>query len=427
MPDSTAPAVKVRFRPDLREWLPRGRTVVLMAIVWAVLVAVSVWLHRAAWLSPNPPVIVIGLTGMLHVIEAPGWAALRFFTGGWGGGLWKTPAMVAGMSWAFWFVAAWMLWEIRAGAHLLLKSRPAGAPKSQTAPDPSRRRFLVDAPLAAAVFVPTGAVVKSTLVDPWRLALRRYTVPIRGLPPALDGVRLAQLSDTHLGPRVPAAFLRRAVTTALDLKPDVFLLTGDYIMSGAMRIGPAAELFRPLIATGRPVIGVLGNHDWYGNGPAMSAALTAIGVRMIDNGRVFLDAGTRTIGDAPGAQTLCIAGVGDYLTDKVDVHAAIGNLPADLPRLLVSHNPDVAELPVFLGRGAPRVDLMISGHTHGGQVMLPFIGAPMVPSRYGQKYLGGVVQGPAFPVLISRGVGMSILPLRFGVPPEVVEITLTRA
>jgi predicted MPP superfamily phosphohydrolase len=409
--------------------MPRGRTVLLLAIIWALLVAGSVMLHRAAWLSANPPVLVIGLTGMLHVLEAPGWAALRLFTGGWGRGLWITPAMVAGTSWLFWCVAAWMLWEFRAGAHQLIARgvhRPP-VPHPPQAPDLSRRRFLVDAPLAASLVLPTGAAVKSTLVDPWRLHVRRYTVPIAELPPGLDGLRRAQLSDTHLGPRVPAAFLRRAVKTALELKPDIFLLTGDYIMSGAMRIGPAAEIFRPLVATAKPVIGVLGNHDWYGNGPAMSAALTAVGVRMIDNTRVFFDACSRTITGGPGPACVCIAGVGDYLTDKVDVHAAIGNLPPELPRLLLSHNPDVAELPVFLGPGSPRVDLMISGHTHGGQVVLPFIGAPLVPSRYGQKYLGGVVEGPAFPVLISRGVGMSILPLRFGVPPEVVEITLTRA
>ena len=69
---------------------------------------------------------------------------------------------------------------------------------------------------------------------------------------------------------------------------------------------------------------------------------------------------------------------------------------------------------------------MISGHTHGGQVRLPLIGTPMIPSQFGQKYAGGLVQGPAFPVLISRGVGMSLLPVRFNVPPEIVEITLTR-
>jgi predicted MPP superfamily phosphohydrolase len=384
-------------------------------------------LHRAAWLSPSPPVIVIGLTGMLHVIEAPGWAALRFFTGGWGHGLWLTPALVSGMSWLFWFVAAWMLWELRTGAHLIAAAR-AGRVAAPGAPaDPSRRGFLIDAPLAAAVLVPTGTAVKSTLIDPWALELRRYTVPIRGLPRELDGLRLAQLSDTHLGPRVPLAFLRRSVRMALELKPDIFLLTGDYIMSGRMRIGPAAAVFRPLIETGRPVLGVLGNHDWYGNGPAMSAALTAIGVRMIDNSRVHLEAATRTIVHHPRGESLCIAGVGDYLTDKVDVHAALGGVGAEVPRLLLSHNPDVAELPAFLGFDAARVDLMISGHTHGGQVLLPFIGAPLVPSRYGQKYLGGLVEGPAFPVLVSRGIGMSILPLRFNVPPELVEITLTRA
>jgi predicted MPP superfamily phosphohydrolase len=97
-----------------------------------------------------------------------------------------------------------------------------------------------------------------------------------------------------------------------------------------------------------------------------------------------------------------------------------------MPRLLLSHNPDAAEDPRFL-RARHRVDLMLSGHTHGGQVRLPVVGAPVIPSKYGQKYAAGLVQGPRCPVYVSRGLGLSGLPVRFGVPPEIVLFELQRA
>jgi predicted MPP superfamily phosphohydrolase len=99
----------------------------------------------------------------------------------------------------------------------------------------------------------------------------------------------------------------------------------------------------------------------------------------------------------------------------------------ETPRLVIAHEPDTAEIGPLRDADAPRIDLMLSGHTHGGQVRLPLVGAPIVPSRYGQKYAGGLVEGPRFPVLVSRGIGMSILPIRFAVAPEIVEVTLTRA
>src|SRR5262249_36107043 len=85
---------------------------------------------------------------------------------------------------------------------------------------------------------------------------------------------------------------------------------------------------------------------------------------------------------------------------------------------LLSHNPDVAEEPGLV-RGGRRVDLMLSGHTHGGQIRLPFLGTPVVPSRYGQKYAQGLIAGPVCPVFVSRGIGVALLPLRLGVTPEI--------
>jgi uncharacterized protein len=146
---------------------------------------------------------------------------------------------------------------------------------------------------------------------------------------------------------------------------------------------------------------------------------------MITNGRVFLDAMDRELSVIPRrAESLCIAGVDDLLEGSVDVESALRGVPEETPRVMLSHNPDVAEAAELIGK---RVDLMISGHTHGGQVVLPIIGNPAIPSRYGQKYAYGRVRGPVCPVIVSAGVGMSLVPVRIGVRPEVVEITLRGA
>ena len=148
---------------------------------------------------------------------------------------------------------------------------------------------------------------------------------------------------------------------------------------------------------------------------------------MIDNDRVWIDPISMSIADTPLDNALAIVGLGDLTEDATDIPKAFREIQTDTPRVLLAHQPDTAEIGSLKNPDAPRVDVMFSGHTHGGQVRIPFIGTPLVPSNYGSKYAGGLVQGPRFPVVVSRGIGMSLLPVRFRVPPEIVEVTLTRA
>ena len=418
---------------------------------WGVLTVCGSILHHILWNAQsagrgtltNTPLLE-SAGNCIHMLIAPGWIALRLISRSWPTGSWDGPVTANALGWACWLLALWLV--LRARRAVLARAQRTGMAPVDAARefDPSRRRFLVDAPIAAVTIGGAASMVKGEFLDPWDLQVRRYSVPIRDLPASLDGLRLVQLSDTHLGPRIPAAFIRTAVQIAVDLRPDLFCLTGDYIHNGKGFIAPAAELFTPLAATRKPIVGVLGNHDWYGDGPAMSRALEAIGVRMIDNARVYLDAATRSLTyQAPDSPALCIAGLGDMLTDWVDAAAAFSGLDEAVPRLLLAHNPDTADVVMghvpFLRVGSyakgfipagpkpPRLDLVLSGHTHGGQVSLPLIGAPLVPSRLGQKYAGGLIQATGFRLCVSRGIGMSMLPIRFGVPPELVEITLVRA
>ena len=328
------------------------------------------------------------------------------------------------VGWACWLTALATLLAARRVflARLVRNGIHASAP---TPANPSRRAFLLDGPLALGGVAITGASAHSVLVEPFDLRVERYTIPIKDLPTSLSGYRLVQISDTHLGPFIPPEFVAHAVRRAVDLAPDAFLLTGDYVHRRTDCNARAADLFKPLVATGRPVLAVLGNHDWFGDGTDMSNHLKSVGVTMIDNARVFIDPTTRCLSDAAPSAGLCIAGLGDYGKDTMDIDAALGAIPESMPRILLQHQPDAAEDPAILA--APRIDLMFSGHTHGGQIRLPLLGAPVTLSRYGQKYAGGLAQGPRCPVVVSRGLGMSFLPVRIGVRPELVEVTLVPA
>jgi len=384
------------------------------------LFAVTTGCNAAAWVFGLDGAFKL-LSNLCMVLALPVWIPLRLVLGanpselGW-------IVVVNALAVGFWLGLIWVVLEVRRGPAARTHAEETAAP-----PDPSRRRFLFD---SASGIAGVGAVALpgyATVMEPHRMLVRSYEIPIRDLPAGLDGLRLVHFSDPHVGPRMPEATVRRAVAMAADLEPDLVLLTGDYIHDGTRDIERAAALMAPLVGAARcGAIGVLGNHDWWGNGPGMRLAMRAVGVHMIDNDRLWLGEDRVLHRDRPANNTLAIVGLGDLSEDTIDVRRAFAGVHADTPRLVLAHQPDTAELAQLRAPDAPRMDLMLSGHTHGGQVRIPFIGTPIVPSDFGQKYAGGLVQGPACPVLVSRGVGMSLLPVRVGVPPEIGLITLRR-
>lgn len=282
-------------------------------------------------------------------------------------------------------VAAW-LGVIR----LLLAVRSGLATSSETpahdakAPDPSRRRFLFDSASGLAGVSAVSLPAYATVMEPQRMVVRRYEIPIDDLPARLDGLRLVHFSDPHVGPRMPASTVERAVETAIGLEPDLVVLTGDYIHDGTRDIDRAASLVEPLVRAARiGAVGVLGNHDWWGNGPAVRIAMRKVGVAMVDNTRVWLGEDRLLHRQPPEGEALALVGLGDMSEHMVDHATAFAGLHPRTPRLVLAHQPDTAEIPELRDAGAPRMDLMLCGHTHGGQVRIPFIGAPIVPSRYG--------------------------------------------
>jgi predicted MPP superfamily phosphohydrolase len=190
------------------------------------------------------------------------------------------------------------------------------------------------------------------------------------------------------------------------------LLAGDYVIKGVLGgsfVAPEdiasrlRELHAPL-----GVYAVLGNHDWWFDAPRVRDALRVAGIPTLDDAAHSVD----------GPRHFWLAGVSDFWEGSHDVHRALAGVTDDAPVILFTHNPDVfPHVPA-------RVALTIAGHTHGGQVCLPLVGRPIVPSRFGQRYAIGHVVEDGRHLFVSPGLGTSIIPVRFRVPPEISLVTL---
>jgi uncharacterized protein len=264
----------------------------------------------------------------------------------------------------------------------------------------------------AVAFAAASGVLWGFVIEPRRLLVREVTLPLEAWsgPP----LRLAVLADLHVGsPANGRPRLARLVAAVNAQRPDIVVLLGDYVIQGVLGghfVAPeefAADLSRLSAPMG--VCAVLGNHDWWLDGERVRRALQGAGVRVLENEAAALEQGGRR---------LWIAGLADLWTRRVDVEATLRAVPPGEPVVLAMHHPDLfPELP-------KRVALTLAGHTHGGQVRLPFLGAPVVPSRFGDRYAAGLVVEDGRTMFVTSGVGTSILPVRVGVPPEIVILTL---
>jgi predicted MPP superfamily phosphohydrolase len=237
----------------------------------------------------------------------------------------------------------------------------------------------------------------------------RQTLAVRNLPAGFRGLTVAFLTDIHHGPYVDLDFVRHCVRTANLLDPDLILLGGDYVHRDGKYAGPCFEALAGLKAP-LGVYGVLGNHDYWNGVEAVKAGFRSAKITELTNSGVWL---------TKNGDRLRLGGVDDLWKGTPDIAAALGDATERDACLVVSHNPDYAEY--VRDR---RVGLMLSGHTHGGQVTLPGVSPPWVPSAFGSKYLHGRVEAQCTTVYVSRGLGMTGLPVRVGSRPEINLISL---
>lgn len=277
---------------------------------------------------------------------------------------------------------------------------------------PSVRRLTRRALLKRALIgMASVAAIDGYGVEPRILSFVRQEIPIAGLPAAFDGYRIALLTDVHYPRWISGHFLRQAIAMAGRFQPDLMAFGGDlFDIRGLRRLPSIAGLYDQASALDG-VVGVLGNHDYGLNVKDVYREVAdATPIRMIENSSFLVER---------RGQALAIGGVGDLWHGVVDPHKAFAGVPPDVPRILLSHNPDVAEET----SRAIRVDLQLSGHTHGGQVRIPFGPTFHVPSRYGNKFDQGLVQGWSHRVYVSRGI-CTVRWVRFCCPPEVTGIVL---
>ena len=273
----------------------------------------------------------------------------------------------------------------------------------------TRRQFIKSAFLASLAVMAGPRVLAG--FQP--CVVNRRTIYLRGLSPAFDGIQVALLSDFHHGTLVSSQRIRDSVRLANSLAPDLIALTGDYVHRGGEWAGTC---FRELADLRAPlgVFGVLGNHDHYaGAEPFVRAAMRRAGI---------VDLTNRSIDIRRHGESLHVCGVGDLWKEKQKLGTALAGTTRAESALLLSHNPDYVER-----IRDERVGVVLSGHTHGGQCVFPLIGAPILPSHFGQKYASGLCQGPAARVFVTTGVGHSFPPIRVNCPAEVALLTLKRA
>jgi predicted MPP superfamily phosphohydrolase len=242
--------------------------------------------------------------------------------------------------------------------------------------------------------------------------------------PAGKRVTITVIADLHAGgPNMGVAHIRRIVDTANALRSDVVLLLGDYfathhfITEHVPHPVWAAELARLSAPLGTWAI--YGNHDWWHDIEGVRDALAGVGIPVLENDAVLL---------GQGAHRFWLAGIGDQIAYRLggnryrgvdDLPAALARVSSEDPVVLMVHEPDI------FPRVPERVALTLAGHTHGGQVRLPFIWPLLVPSAYGARYAYGHIVEAGRHMIVSGGLGTSIVPARLGVPPEILRIELT--
>ena len=287
-----------------------------------------------------------------------------------------------------------------------------------TPPKPSRftrRNFLIGTGVTAA-----GLALYSGEFARHELDIVERPIAINNLPTSFHGYRIVQLSDIHLDEYTEPFFLERIVRKVNALAPDLVLLTGDFITHGSLTfiagshaLHRCAEILATLTAPLRYAI--LGNHDVSFSGPMVIQALTTHGTPVLINQYLPIER---------NGDRLWLCGVDDPGTSRPNLDLAIPAKP-DGPVILMAHEPDYVETVLQHPRGA-LVDLMLAGHTHGGQIRLPIGGALILPPM-GQKFVEGHFRLDHLQLYVNRGVGTVGLPFRLNCPPELTIFTLQPA
>jgi predicted MPP superfamily phosphohydrolase len=279
----------------------------------------------------------------------------------------------------------------------------------------TRRKFLYTGALAAGGASALGA---DGFVESNHPHVVKLEIPLARLPESFDGLTIAQLSDFHYD-HFSGVPISKAVETVQSLKPDLIALTGDFVTvpiierpdslrRAAATAAPCAQILQELQAP-RGRFAILGNHDGEAGGARIAGILRDHGIPVLRNHAAPLERGTHR---------LWLAGIDDVLRGRPDLGAAIEKIPANEATILMAHEPDFAD-----AASLRPIDLQLSGHSHGGQIWIPGIGAPWLPPL-SRKYPRGLYKVGNLTLYTNIGIGTIRAPIRINCPPEITLITL---
>lgn len=267
---------------------------------------------------------------------------------------------------------------------------------------------------AAILVLLVSLIFWAILIEPNRLIVHQESIKIDNWPKELGGLRIALIADVHSGaPFVNDQKLQQIVELTNQQNPDLIVLLGDYMSPNSWhshRVEPevtAAGLKSLRAPLG--VYSVLGNHDWWYNGEKVRHAFEQNGIPVLEDEVTEIKWHDNTF---------WLAGLADLWTRPQHISETIAKVPPGATVVALTHNPDI------FPRVPQSVPLLLAAHTHGGQVNIPLVGTPIVPSRFGSKYTSGLVFENGHHMFVTTGIGTSILPLRFRVPPEIVILTI---
>jgi len=248
-------------------------------------------------------------------------------------------------------------------------------------------------------------IIWSVLIEPNMLAVNYLNLKSK----ELKGLKIIFVSDFHVKKNQKKSLIR-VVNKINEQNPDLVLTTGDFVNGHNEKDSmPIEEISKELskLKSKYGIYSVLGNHDWWQDGEKIKFSLKKNGIVVLGNENRVVKIKNKN---------LCIIGVEDITTRSINIEEAFKN--ASSPSILLTHSPDV--FPMLTKN--KKTDLILSGHTHGGQVTIPFIGALLVPSCYGRRYAQGLIEENNKIMFVTKGIGTSILPIRFNCTPEIVVI-----
>jgi len=274
----------------------------------------------------------------------------------------------------------------------------------------TRRKFLKGG--STAILAGLAGLGYGNAIEPHTLSLERHTIKLPRLPSALEGLRIVVLSDFHLQPFTQLPHIQKAIHLADSLRPDLVVFLGDYVDSTVDAIHDLAPALGQ-INSRFGSFGVLGNHDHWKGARIVTDALTHSGISVLRSKGTSISCG--------GAK-LFLAGIDSIWAGRPDLNTALADHRSNAPVVLLVHEPDYGDIAAEDGR----IALQLSGHSHGGQIRVPFLGALQLPS-WGKRYDQGLYRVKEMALYTNRGIGVVDIPLRINCPPEVTELTLSGA